>query len=114
MSCAFRTVKATSNAFVRLTLLRYASTQTTVQQYRSRLESRATSDLRPPCFPVQGDDLEILASPSDFHTTLREGFRQARSRVVIASLYLGTDPRDQELVIKSSYSPLTWHRLMHW
>lgn len=49
-------------------------------------------------FPVQGDSVEILESPSQFYNVLLQGVRNARSRVVIASLYIGTGTLEQELI----------------
>ena len=41
-------------------------------------------------FPIKGDSVEILETPSQFYNVLLQGVRNARSRVVIASLYIGT------------------------
>jgi phosphatidylserine/phosphatidylglycerophosphate/cardiolipin synthase-like enzyme len=49
-------------------------------------------------FPIKGDSVEILETPSQFYNALLQGARNARSRVVIASLYIGTGTLEQELV----------------
>lgn len=48
--------------------------------------------------PVKGDTVEILETPSQFYEVLKQGVRNARERVVIASLYIGTGILEQELV----------------
>lgn len=49
-------------------------------------------------FPIKGDSVEILETPSQFYKVLLQGVRNALSRVVIASLYIGTGTLEQELV----------------
>lgn len=49
-------------------------------------------------FPIKGDSVEILETPSQFYNVLLQGVRNARSRVVIASLYIGTGTLEQELI----------------
>lgn len=49
-------------------------------------------------FPIKGDSVEILEAPSQFYNVLLQGVRNARSRVVIASLYIGTGTLEQELI----------------
>lgn len=49
-------------------------------------------------FPIKGDSVEILETPSQFYNALLQGARNARSRVVFASLYIGTGSLEQELV----------------
>jgi len=56
-------------------------------------------------FPIKGDSVEILETPSQFYNVLLQGVRNARSRVVIASLYIGTGTLEQELVGSSCSLP---------
>lgn len=49
-------------------------------------------------FPIKGDGVEILGSPSQFYNALLQGVRDAQFRVVIASLYIGTGSLEQELI----------------
>lgn len=55
-------------------------------------------------FPIKGDSVEILETPSQFYNVLLQGVRNARSRVVIASLYIGTGTLEQELVGSRGHS----------
>lgn len=48
--------------------------------------------------PIQGDRVEVLETPSQFYNVLLQGVRNARTRVVIASLYIGTGTLEQELL----------------
>ena len=54
-------------------------------------------------FPIKGDSVEILETPSQFYNVLLQGVRNARSRVVIASLYIGTGTLEQDLVGSPSH-----------
>ncbi|TSK14780.1 CDP-diacylglycerol--glycerol-3-phosphate 3-phosphatidyltransferase, mitochondrial [Bagarius yarrelli] len=51
-----------------------------------------------PAFRVPGGRIHILHSPDEFYQTMKARFKTVRSRVVIASLYLGTGPLEQDLV----------------
>ncbi|KAK2866477.1 hypothetical protein Q7C36_002533 [Tachysurus vachellii] len=51
-----------------------------------------------PAFRVPGGHIHILHSPNEFYQVMKERIKTARSRVVIASLYLGTGPLEQDLV----------------
>ena len=56
--------------------------------------------------PVKGDSIEVLETPSQFYDVLLQGVRSARSRVMIASLYIGTGTLEQELVGSLYYHSL--------
>jgi phosphatidylserine/phosphatidylglycerophosphate/cardiolipin synthase-like enzyme len=48
---------------------------------------------------VRGDDVRVLASPSDYEAALLHGFATAKKRVVMASLYWGAEaPRERALL----------------
>ncbi|KAK3590846.1 hypothetical protein CHS0354_024584 [Potamilus streckersoni] len=51
-----------------------------------------------PCFEVNGGDITVLTEPEQFHKTLKMMMRNARSRIVLASLYLGIGELEQDLV----------------
>lgn len=54
------------------------------------LESLAWLHGVSPCFPLRGDQIEIIHEPSKFYETLVQKSAEARERIVLASLYLGT------------------------
>ncbi|KAL4704209.1 hypothetical protein ACJJTC_011835 [Scirpophaga incertulas] len=51
-----------------------------------------------PCFPVHASKLRLLSSPSQFYDTLCEKFLNAKNRVSIASLYIGTGQLEQKML----------------
>uniref|UniRef100_A0A4W3K715 CDP-diacylglycerol--glycerol-3-phosphate 3-phosphatidyltransferase n=1 Tax=Callorhinchus milii TaxID=7868 RepID=A0A4W3K715_CALMI len=51
-----------------------------------------------PVFGISGSQVKILHSPSEFYETIKEQIKVAKKRIVMASLYLGTGPLEQELV----------------
>ena len=51
-----------------------------------------------PGFGVSGDDVVILDKPEKFYKTLREQIGRARSRIILASLYLGNGDLESELL----------------
>uniref|UniRef100_A0A672M8U5 CDP-diacylglycerol--glycerol-3-phosphate 3-phosphatidyltransferase n=1 Tax=Sinocyclocheilus grahami TaxID=75366 RepID=A0A672M8U5_SINGR len=51
-----------------------------------------------PAFRVPGGRIRILHSPDEFYQTMKVRIKTAKSRVVMASLYLGTGPLEQDLV----------------
>ncbi|XP_026099754.1 CDP-diacylglycerol--glycerol-3-phosphate 3-phosphatidyltransferase, mitochondrial-like [Carassius auratus] len=51
-----------------------------------------------PAFRVPGGRIRILHSPDEFYQTMKARIKTAKSRVVMASLYLGTGPLEQDLV----------------
>ncbi|KAG7491225.1 hypothetical protein MATL_G00000730 [Megalops atlanticus] len=51
-----------------------------------------------PAFRVPGARVRILRSPDEFYQLMKARIRTAESRVVMASLYLGTGPLEQDLV----------------
>ncbi|XP_053393399.1 CDP-diacylglycerol--glycerol-3-phosphate 3-phosphatidyltransferase, mitochondrial-like isoform X2 [Mercenaria mercenaria] len=51
-----------------------------------------------PCFGVNGDNITVINQPVDFYETFKNMTRNARNRIVIASLYLGTDDLEQDLI----------------
>jgi len=44
-----------------------------------------------PCFGTQGDKVELLTTPTEFHDRLLEMVKRARRRVLISTLYIGTE-----------------------
>lgn len=78
---------------------------------------RATAQKPPPCFlspdgahrfqwigdlvpefGISSSHVEVLSSPTEFYELLKAQIKAAKKRVVMASLYLGTGPMEQELV----------------
>ncbi|XP_075209993.1 phosphatidylglycerophosphate synthase 1 [Lycorma delicatula] len=51
-----------------------------------------------PSFGVNGDQISILQKPEDFYHTLLEQCKNAKRRIYIASLYLGTGNLEKRLV----------------
>ncbi|XP_033732147.1 CDP-diacylglycerol--glycerol-3-phosphate 3-phosphatidyltransferase, mitochondrial-like [Pecten maximus] len=51
-----------------------------------------------PCFGINGHQVQVLQQPDQFYETLKIRVKQAKKRVVLASLYLGTGILEQELV----------------
>ncbi|XP_067914457.1 CDP-diacylglycerol--glycerol-3-phosphate 3-phosphatidyltransferase, mitochondrial isoform X3 [Heterodontus francisci] len=51
-----------------------------------------------PAFGISGSQVKVLNSPSEFYGTIKEHIKMAKKRIVMASLYLGTGPLEQELV----------------
>ncbi|CAL8282819.1 unnamed protein product [Merluccius merluccius] len=51
-----------------------------------------------PAFRVPGTHIHMLTSPSQFYQAMKSRIKTAKRRVVMASLYLGTGPLEQELV----------------
>ncbi|XP_037013723.2 CDP-diacylglycerol--glycerol-3-phosphate 3-phosphatidyltransferase, mitochondrial [Artibeus jamaicensis] len=51
-----------------------------------------------PEFGVSSSHVRVLSSPAEFFELMKEQIGAARRRVVMASLYLGTGPLEQELV----------------
>ncbi|KAJ7373544.1 CDP-diacylglycerol--glycerol-3-phosphate 3-phosphatidyltransferase [Desmophyllum pertusum] len=51
-----------------------------------------------PVFAVNGDDISVLHEPSQFFNTLKDNVSKAKQRIILASLYLGTGAKEQQLV----------------
>ncbi|KAG2379032.1 hypothetical protein C9374_007670 [Naegleria lovaniensis] len=51
-----------------------------------------------PCFPIDPDHVSIIDTPSKFYDGLIDGIQNARERVVLSSLYLGTGTQEQKIV----------------
>ncbi|XP_011298498.1 CDP-diacylglycerol--glycerol-3-phosphate 3-phosphatidyltransferase, mitochondrial isoform X2 [Fopius arisanus] len=51
-----------------------------------------------PAFPVDGDKVTIIHEPSVFYTTLVERCKNAERRISLASLYLGAQQLEEDLV----------------
>ncbi|XP_030631606.1 CDP-diacylglycerol--glycerol-3-phosphate 3-phosphatidyltransferase, mitochondrial [Chanos chanos] len=51
-----------------------------------------------PAFRVPGSHIHILRSPDEFYQVMKARIKTAKRRVVMASLYLGTGPLEQDLV----------------
>eukprot|EP00501_MAST-03F_sp_TOSAG23-6_P002441 GSMAST32.ASY1.ANO1.2550.1 assembled CDS len=48
--------------------------------------------------PIRGDDCDILLTPSSFFDALIEGVKSAKTRITLASLYIGTGEQEQRLL----------------
>ncbi|KAJ8013692.1 hypothetical protein DPEC_G00032430 [Dallia pectoralis] len=51
-----------------------------------------------PAFRVPGSHVHVLYSPDQFYRAIKARIKTAKKRVVMASLYLGTGPLEQDLV----------------
>ncbi|XP_069511342.1 CDP-diacylglycerol--glycerol-3-phosphate 3-phosphatidyltransferase, mitochondrial [Ambystoma mexicanum] len=51
-----------------------------------------------PEFGISSSHVQVLSSPTEFYELLKAQIKAAKKRVVMASLYLGTGPMEQELV----------------
>uniref|UniRef100_A0AAY5ED96 CDP-diacylglycerol--glycerol-3-phosphate 3-phosphatidyltransferase n=1 Tax=Electrophorus electricus TaxID=8005 RepID=A0AAY5ED96_ELEEL len=51
-----------------------------------------------PAFKVPGGRIRVLRSPDEFYQAMKVRIKTAKHRVVMASLYLGTGPLEQDLV----------------
>jgi hypothetical protein len=51
-----------------------------------------------PVFPLKGENVKVLETPSQFLEEVKEGIRNAKERVVLASLYIGTGSLEIELM----------------
>ncbi|XP_043523659.1 CDP-diacylglycerol--glycerol-3-phosphate 3-phosphatidyltransferase, mitochondrial isoform X1 [Frieseomelitta varia] len=51
-----------------------------------------------PCFPVNGSKIKIIHEPNTFYSTLVQKCKNARKRITLASLYLGTGKLESSLV----------------
>ncbi|KAL2622530.1 hypothetical protein R1flu_002735 [Riccia fluitans] len=48
--------------------------------------------------PLRGDQISLLDTPRDFYEAIKDGIRNSRKRVVMASLYIGTGQLESELM----------------
>ncbi|XP_062122488.1 CDP-diacylglycerol--glycerol-3-phosphate 3-phosphatidyltransferase, mitochondrial [Drosophila sulfurigaster albostrigata] len=51
-----------------------------------------------PCFPLRGEQIQVIHEPQHFYQTLMQRSSQAKKRIVLASLYLGTGKLEHSLV----------------
>ncbi|XP_043523660.1 CDP-diacylglycerol--glycerol-3-phosphate 3-phosphatidyltransferase, mitochondrial isoform X2 [Frieseomelitta varia] len=51
-----------------------------------------------PCFPVNGSKIKIIHEPNTFYSTLVQKCKNARKRITLASLYLGTGKLESSLI----------------
>ncbi|XP_068631863.1 CDP-diacylglycerol--glycerol-3-phosphate 3-phosphatidyltransferase, mitochondrial [Battus philenor] len=51
-----------------------------------------------PCFPINGSKVNVIMDPRRFYDTLNERFKNARHRISIASLYIGTGELEKRLL----------------
>jgi hypothetical protein len=51
-----------------------------------------------PVFPLKGENVKVLETPSQFLEEVKQGIRNAKERVVLASLYIGTGSLEIELM----------------
>ena len=51
-----------------------------------------------PGFAVKGDKVKVITEPTDFYEELCQRVKTAETRVVLASLYLGTGEKEQHLL----------------
>ncbi|ALC46438.1 CG7718, partial [Drosophila busckii] len=51
-----------------------------------------------PCFPLRGEQIQVINEPQHFYQTLMQRSIKAKRRIVLASLYLGTGQLEHSLV----------------
>ncbi|KAH8406971.1 hypothetical protein KR222_002135, partial [Zaprionus bogoriensis] len=51
-----------------------------------------------PCFPLRGDQIQVIHEPQHFYQTLLQRVGKAKRRIVLASLYLGTGQLENSFV----------------
>ncbi|XP_068761233.1 CDP-diacylglycerol--glycerol-3-phosphate 3-phosphatidyltransferase, mitochondrial-like [Montipora capricornis] len=51
-----------------------------------------------PVFAVNGGNITVLHEPDQFYASLKDNVSKAKERIVLASLYLGTGTKEQQLV----------------
>ncbi|XP_017041198.1 CDP-diacylglycerol--glycerol-3-phosphate 3-phosphatidyltransferase, mitochondrial [Drosophila ficusphila] len=51
-----------------------------------------------PCFPLRGDQIQVIHEPQHFYETLVQRIGRAKRRIVLASLYLGTGQLENAVV----------------
>lgn len=51
-----------------------------------------------PCFPLRGDQIQVIHEPNHFYETLVQRSAAARERIMLASLYLGTGQLENDFV----------------
>lgn len=51
-----------------------------------------------PCFPVSASKINVITDPRNFYDTLCERIKNAKSRISIASLYIGTGVLERRLL----------------
>uniref|UniRef100_A0A1A9VM55 CDP-diacylglycerol--glycerol-3-phosphate 3-phosphatidyltransferase n=1 Tax=Glossina austeni TaxID=7395 RepID=A0A1A9VM55_GLOAU len=51
-----------------------------------------------PCFPLRGDQIQVIQEPKHFYDTLVERISIAKNRIFLASLYLGTGQLESNFV----------------
>lgn len=62
------------------------------------LESLAWLHNVAPCFPLKGDQIQVIQEPEQFYDTLVQKSANAKKRIVFTSLYLGTGQLEKKLV----------------
>ncbi|KAM8704719.1 hypothetical protein ACLKA7_009213 [Drosophila subpalustris] len=51
-----------------------------------------------PCFPLRGEQIQVIHEPQHFYQTLMQRISKAKKRIVLASLYLGTGQLENSFV----------------
>ncbi|KAI5719631.1 hypothetical protein M8J76_012779 [Diaphorina citri] len=51
-----------------------------------------------PVFPARSDQIRLLSQPNEFYSELIQHIQNAKSRIIITSLYMGTGSLEQKLV----------------
>ncbi|KAH8278715.1 hypothetical protein KR018_007593, partial [Drosophila ironensis] len=68
------------------------------------LESLAWLHNLAPCFPLRGDQIQVIHEPRHFYETLVQRIGRAKRRIVLASLYLGTGQLENAMVQELRHS----------
>ncbi|KXS22154.1 phospholipase D/nuclease [Gonapodya prolifera JEL478] len=58
-----------------------------------------------PVFYLHGNNIEVMYSPNDFYSTLKQGIANAKRRIVLASLYIGHEEHELVSVLALSTRP---------
>lgn len=62
-----------------------------------------------PCFGAKGDEITLLGTPQEFKATLLAMIKRAKRRIIISTLYIGTE---QEDIVEALREALTKHRYL--
>ncbi|XP_074648127.1 CDP-diacylglycerol--glycerol-3-phosphate 3-phosphatidyltransferase, mitochondrial-like [Tubulanus polymorphus] len=69
-----------------------------VRQQRQSLRNFGWIGKLTPCYGISGNNVAVIADPKDFYNKLKEEAQNAKKRICLASLYLGTGKLEKEMV----------------
>lgn len=83
---------------------------TTSQHQHHELTTRLAENLKLPLFRAYGSQLLLLDEPSQFYEVLKQKIRSAKTRIVLASLYIG---KEETELIETIQSSLAANKRLH-